>query len=215
MDGRKTCKSCGKVVVKSISCKTCGIASHPACISRTGHPHFNGQFGDCSELSTSRASQRMDMNSTLLDAMKDLLHAEFKDFRREMRELYWAELDKLNNDIQGLCNRVEQLEGLLNKSHPQASSLLEDDIIEELENRGRRTANLIFYNMDEAEDGCNDVDLANEIIWKINPGKTPQINNILRLGQKRQGHSRPLRIFLPSKQEALFILRNKYRYAGL
>lgn len=162
---------------------------------------------------TSRASQQMDMNSTLLNAMKDLLHAEFEDFRREMREIYRAELDKLNNDIQGLCNRIEQLQGLLNKSQPQASPFLEEDIIEELEDRERRAPNLIIYNMDEGEDvGCNDVDLANEIIRKINPGNTPQINKILRLGQ---GHSRPLRVSLPSKQEALFIFRNKYRYAGL
>lgn len=74
---------------------------------------------------------------------------------------------------------------------------LEENIIEELEDKARRSSNLIFYNLDEPEgDNCVDANLVKDIIRKIQPDKALSIRI---MGRRRQGHSRPLRDSLPIK----------------
>lgn len=89
-----------------------------------------------------------------------------------------------------------------------ASSLsIEEDIIEELEDRERRAANLILFNLDEPQGvSCTDVTIK-DIISVIHPDNVPRMKTML--GTKLQGHSRPLRISLSTKQDALEILRHK------
>lgn len=225
MDGRRTCKGCGTVVVKPIVCSSCDIASHPACIHRTGHPHSRGQFVDCSDLSVTDLSvpdlsvpgmsipAPFNSGSLLLE-VQQLFREEFAAFRKEMRELYRADMAKLRGDIQCLSNRVEVLESVINGFQPPVSSqVLEEDIIEEINEREKRSANLIFFNLEESEEGSGgDTELVNEIISGIRPGIVPA--GTRRLGKKRLGHSRPVCVSMSNKREANLILSNKTRYSG-
>ncbi|CAL1672609.1 unnamed protein product [Lasius platythorax] len=213
MDGRKTCKGCGTVVVKPIICNLCNVASHLGCLSRTGHSHSNGQFTDCEE--SSITSQICDANSTLMTNIKELLRTEFNKLREEIREMYRSDMAEIKENIRNLSTRVDQLEDLIENSQRVGSSeLIEEELIMELEERQKRSLNLIFFNLDEAEENtCTDEILAGDIINRIIPGDTPAIST-WRLGKRQQGRARPLRVSLPSKDVALRILRNKFRYSG-
>lgn len=94
------------------------------------------------------------------------------------------------------------------------SQSLEENVIEELEDRRRRSTNLILYNLDESDGGnSTDVNLVSDIFRIIQPDMALD-RNVLRLGRKRQGHTRPLRVSLPTKHDVLAILKNRARYTG-
>lgn len=108
-----------------------------------------------------------------------------------------------------------QLENLIEGSQPSfPTDRIEEQIMEEIEDRVNRSKNLIFFDLEEDNNGVTtDVDLANDILHMIIPnGDFPM--NVMRLGKRQQGRHRPLRISLPSKQDAIRILRNKSRYSG-
>lgn len=141
MDGRRTCKGCGAVVVMPIVCNVCNVASHPACISRTGHPHLGGQFSDCN---LSVGTQNDDGRGLMLE-IKQLIREEFAAFRKEMSELYRVDMERIMGDIQCLSNRIDKLESAVNGSQAQVSGQSHaEEIIEELVDREKRSMNLIF-----------------------------------------------------------------------
>lgn len=160
MDGRKTCKECRTVVVNPVECNSCDIASHPSCLSRTGHPHSNGKFVNCNQSS----------NNHLLKTIQDLIRSEFSKFRTEMLETYRADLEKITSEIQQLSDRVDGIQNVTTNLPPHVPpSASEEDIIAELADRENRSCNLIFY-LDEPSknqaNALNDNDLVNDI--KIN-----------------------------------------------
>lgn len=81
------------------------------------------------------------------------------------------------------------------------------EFIEEFEDREKRTSNLIFYNMEECDSARGsevwDEDMIRELLQKIQPGKTINFSCV-RLGKKRQGINRSLRVSLPSKRRYQF-----------
>jgi len=217
MDGRKTCKGCGTVVVKPITCPSCNIASHPSCLSRTGHPHSDGLFKNCKKLP--RSDSIMDLNNDLLENIQKLIRSEFDNFHKEILNLYKADFVKVFDNIQSLSDRINKLEfDLASGASTAPLSHSEDDIMAELADRNRRSNNLILYNLDEVVDGsfpdeCHRVDLAlaKDIVLAIIPDGVP-ISKVMRLGGRKTGRARPLRVTLPTKEDAISILRNKRRY---
>jgi len=219
MDGRKTCKGCGTVVVKPITCPSCSIASHPSCLSRTGHPHSEGLFRDCKK--SPRSVSTMDLSNDLLVNIQRLIRSEFENFRKEILNLYQADFVKISDNIQSLSDRIKKLEfdlasgvSMAPLPHP------EEDIIVELADRNRRSNNLIFYNLDEVADSSSpderhrvDLSLAKDIVQVIIPDGV-SISKVTRLGGRGTGRARPLRVTLPTKEDVISILRNKRRYVG-
>lgn len=221
MDGRKTCKGCGTVVVKPIICTLCDIASHPACLSRTGHPHQGGKFLNCAATgSDSRQAGQNTLNSPFLDEIRDMIRKEIRselaNFRKEILEVYKADIETLKGSIQRLSDRIEKLETRELHTHVIPNSH-EDDILLELSEREKRSRNVILFNLDEVEPETDsivsDLDLAKDIIQTILPNEFHNVR-VTRLGLKRKGHSRPLRITFKSKEEATTVLRNKRKYSG-
>lgn len=91
---KKTCKGCSALVVNPIVCDVCGIASHPACIPRTGHPHSGNKFLDCTRPSSSGA--RGLAGVPLLDDIKEFIKSEFIKLRTELHEMYKSDLNAVN-----------------------------------------------------------------------------------------------------------------------
>lgn len=209
MDGRKTCKDCRAVVVNPIECDRCNIAAHPSCISRTNYPALNGKFVDCA------VSPSVD----ILASIQAMIQLEFAKVREEIKEMYRSDLESIRADIQQLSDRIDQIQVKAEDSTHLAllsSSFSEEDFIEELVDRERRSYNLIFYNLDEPivnqENARNDNDLARDILNSLIPC-TANVTT-LRLGKKQHGIARPLRITLRSKQDVITALRNKTKYTG-
>ncbi|XP_077255245.1 uncharacterized protein LOC143893584 [Temnothorax americanus] len=210
MDRRTTCKGCGATVVKPIVCEDCGIASHPGCLARTGHPHSDGRFLCCSQGS-------FDLTDHLIGKIRAIIREEFTIFREELASLYRADIEQIAAEMQGLTEKVTEIE---NKISSASASINHEEIMEEISERERRSSNLIFYNIEESnspssstDDGSNDLATAEEIIRKIRPLNPPRIK-IRRLGTFIQGHARPLRVSLPSRSDAIDILRGKNSYSG-
>ena len=93
-----------------------------------------------------------------------------------------------------------------------------EDTIEELDNREKRSVNLILYNLEEPNvvdhgNVTTDIDLVNDIIKKILPDNNIK-KSCVRLGAKKQDHVRPLRVTLSSKSDVISVSRNKSRYNG-
>jgi len=98
MDKRKTCKGCGTVVVKPVVCNRCNLASHPGCLTRTGHPHSNNRLLDCGgALSVAQFDGLID--PSLISVLTDILCKEFAVFREEMRAMHRAEVESLKDDV--------------------------------------------------------------------------------------------------------------------
>lgn len=212
MDGRRTCKGCGAVVVKPITCPGCSIASHPTCLARSGHPHSGGLFLDCKSLDVIT-------NQDLLDSIRSLIRSEFANFRKQMLELCQVYIVTIINDIQCISDRIDKIEAKIVSDMSSVHPLQhEENIIEELADRNRRSNNLIFYNLKESSAGSFeknkkiDSNLAIDILQCIVPDKVP-ISKVIRIGNRSQGRSRPLCVTLPSKEDAISILRKKNRYS--
>lgn len=88
--------------MKPITCNKCNIASHPGCLARTGHPHANGIFVNCSSSSTALHN----IDAPLLNNIKELLRSEFENFKKEMRELYLADLKEIRENFFKVCHIV-------------------------------------------------------------------------------------------------------------
>jgi len=73
---------------------------------------------------------------------------------------------------------------------------------------------LILFDLEESNNNTTtDNDLVKDILDKISPSNDLLVVT-MRLGKRQQGRPRPLRVSLPSKLDALRILRNKSRYSG-
>ena len=143
MDGRKTCKGCGTVVVKPILCEHCGTshAWNPACLPRTGHAHSKGLFADCRINKSLLRNNGFDLGD-LLSEIREMIRLEFDEFRKELLETYRAEFDVIKNEMRELSGRLDRLE-----NGTGSSFRCMEDVIEELEDREKRSANLILYNV--------------------------------------------------------------------
>lgn len=186
MDGRKVCKGCSTFVVKPVVCGICGIASHPSCLSRSGHPYSNGSFSPCNN---SRLVQGENViEGALLENIKKLFRSEFDKFRVELREMYLADLERITDDIRSLTSRVSAVEDQM-ASLKVEPNLSEEDVIGEIAEREYRSSNLIFYNMDESEDvpadlnGTGDQFRAEEILRSIHPVNIGGVR-VNKLGRK-------------------------------
>jgi len=151
-------------------------------------------------LQTVRA--RLDNSETdsndLLENIQKLIRSEFENFRKEILNLYQADLAKISDNIQSLSDRIKKLKVDLasGASHSMASPVLhpEKDIIAELADRNRRSCNLISYNLDEVVDSSSSdesrkVDLSLAITQAIIPDgryQTLQGSGVGELGMR--GH---------------------------
>ncbi|CAL1672567.1 unnamed protein product [Lasius platythorax] len=211
MDGKRICKGCSTAVAKPIVCSRCGTASHPGCISRAGHPVRDGKFSDCI---TATASTSDALSQTLLDSIYSIIRSEFAVFKKELLDTLRADFDKINGDIQRLSSRIDKLE---NSELRLGGVSSEEEVLEEIAERERRSTNLIFFNLKETDastdSNITDLDLVKDILEVMGPRDVPNVK-ISRLGAKRRDSPRPLRVSFPSKHEALAFLRDKKKYSG-
>ncbi|RLU23899.1 hypothetical protein DMN91_004107 [Ooceraea biroi] len=210
-DNRKVCKGCNTIVAKPIVCIKCGIASHPACIPRTGHPYLNGKFLDCTACPADAG-----LSGSAINKIRELIRSEFAIFRREIVESLKADIGIIREDMQKLAERIDGLENVERRAS-DGVSLAEEDLFAEIAERESRASNIIMFSLDEPEhsdsNDVSDKDLVNDVLHTILPSLEPSYK-VRRLGVKKHGQPRPLCVSFSSKQEAILVLRNKGKYTG-
>ncbi|XP_011858258.1 PREDICTED: uncharacterized protein LOC105555828 [Vollenhovia emeryi] len=210
---KKLCKGCGTTVARPIICGTCGIASHPGCIARAGHPHLDGKFLGCG---MAVSSDQDGLVSSIRETIRTEFRAEFAALREEILKIHHDYVEKVAAEMQTLSDRITVVERQITSSAPAANS---EEVISEIAERERRSSNLIFYNLEESNlsspTACasSDSEMAREIIGKIQPLDAPRIKT-RRLGGFQQGRNRPLLVSFPSKADVLGILKMKNSYVG-
>lgn len=214
MDLDKQCKGCGKQVMKPMTCEDCGMAVHPGCISRVNHPSLGGRFAACIPATSSPLS------TDALSQIRELIRAEFAIMKEEWRRLYRADIERVNAEIQKVSSRIDELENRLcaSNSEPASNPVVLENVVEEIQERERRAQNLIFFDVEESVvSGLGDETVADES--KVNEAVrviAPEIKIVktMRIGRSRTGHVRPLKVILADKDDAITILKNKYKYRG-
>lgn len=69
--------------------------------------------------------------------------------------MYRTDMAEIKENIRNLSNRIDKLEDLIENSQPMSSTeLVEEELIVELEERQKRSLNLIFFNLDEADENA-------------------------------------------------------------
>ncbi|RLU26688.1 hypothetical protein DMN91_000485 [Ooceraea biroi] len=147
--------------------------------------------------------------------MQDMIQSELANFRKNLCDTLRADIERINRDLQGLSERVDRLEEADRHGHGVPS--LSEDLLEELEERNNRSTNLVLFLLDESsqtvDSRVSDTELVKDILQTILPDNVPCFE-LIRLGIRRQGRPRPLRVSFLTRKNLRSVLRNKGRYTG-
>lgn len=133
----------------------------------------------------------------------------------KFRELYNADMDRLNLAISDISNRVATIKNKISTM----TVTCEEDMPIELKEREMRSCNIIVRNLEEpkysvaADQTAADVANVLKILETTHPVVPSQLK-VTRLGTKKQDHTRPICVTLPNSETALSVLRNKSKYNG-
>ncbi|KAI4472497.1 hypothetical protein M0802_016766 [Mischocyttarus mexicanus] len=213
-----TCSGCNFRVAKPIKCSLCGIASHPSCLPRTGHPFNKGKFLSCRVNVQSPSSNISNLSNSAITSkvIREIIREELKVLRDDIK----AEIRKLELDIIAINDRVSNMEESLICSNNSSNLAVDyNDIVSEIEERNWRSNNIILFNVDEniastsSAPPPSDEETVNNIIRIIDPSVLPG-SRMRRIGRRSSHKSRPICLTLRSKKEVLSILKNKSKYSG-
>ena len=217
------------MVSKPVSCSTCGLISHPgsSCLSRTGHRWAPGELLNCGarnppihqSVSQIADADTVSNNDILLGAFQQMLDRGLSNLREEMKREYKAEMDRLSTTLTGLVNRMDEFEARLDHLDCAKDPEDEESIIAEIDERRRRSSNIIIRGLDEAVTGATSsnsisqqhVAVAEQIkgILQSVTESNPTIIRAYRLGKRVSGRIRPICAVLSSPEEVRLVLRNK------
>lgn len=194
------CVHCGeaKTGLSTTKCDGCGGVIHHACVGLS-------ESDTVKTRAKSRAIKvvcpKCNINLTQCAGLKDLMQTMIDTLKTEFL-----------NAIEQLKTQFEQKlnESLSNKSNIP-DDLDSETIIDELADRQSRAGNIIIYNLPESGNGASsqndDLDGVKTILNGLEIADKDKIHT-LRLG-RRGANSRPLKIFLGSRSNALLVLKNK------
>lgn len=130
-----------------------------------------------------------------------------------------ADVSRLNNNIESLNDRVtsneeriRNLESLAKNQTLGASSSNPEMIMAEMNDRSRRSSNVMVYNLPESASSnvdirkTHDSDLVYEFLKSFVPSFSGRGLKTSRIGKKHDGKPRPLKVFLNTDKEARDIL---------
>ncbi|KAK2579088.1 hypothetical protein KPH14_010937 [Odynerus spinipes] len=113
------CKGCNTKVAKPVLCTSCGIASHPGCLNRTGHPVLNGKCSDCS-LAFSSSIPHNPNDSQLINnfrlfkhEIEEALTERFNVFEKKILDFINNLRSEINSEIDGIKKRDSAPEHLV------------------------------------------------------------------------------------------------------
>lgn len=137
------------------------------------------------------------------------LENEIVELKNELKELKDTVSRKNHQD---LPQEIEKLKSDLSRiqMYPHGTQPNNEDIVNEIYERQRKSKNIMIFNVREAESNSRDSDLSvvSEIFKDITSDEI-QINNVQRIGKKNKNGARALKIVLEDAQDALFLIRNK------
>ncbi|KAG8266196.1 hypothetical protein J6590_077331 [Homalodisca vitripennis] len=130
------------------------------------------------------------------------------------------EVSTIRSGLSALEPRVENVEGWLSSMENRLDSTTPNDstnlesTIAELNERTRRSKNVMVFNLVESDSGdtnCkkdHDLDFFNRLFTSLLPSYTPSIVKTFRVGRKQNGKFRPLKVILINLSDVTNIMSN-------
>lgn len=233
MADEETCKVCVKKVLNSedgLQCDSdCKNWFHIKCIGMTKSEYT--QYANnvnkkwfCSRMDCSPTAANL--NNRLLTKMDEILN-KFSSLatKEELKNLatgiegIQSQLDNLGSKFEDFEPRIENLEQDVAqmKADIKANKSKEmnpESVIEELNERKRRSCNVIAHNLPESKSSSpntamqHDKNLVENILNKANLGVLLPSARSFRIGNRNGTKPRPLKICLPSEKDAITIFRS-------
>lgn len=220
---KKMCRGCGAPVAKPIKCGTCGLLSHPACLSRCGHPWNFGELLDCSTTSASSRPSVPPDSALTFDNIKRLISEQITSLKEDFKASYFGEINSLRRTIEALTEKVARLEAhSMNTASSSGASthMNAEETLSELNERQRRSRNLLIFGHNETESTTmpgvatnTDTNAVKDILKTIFPANYDNIRTY-RIGKKRDDKPRPVCVVLSSPDDVVNILKRKSEYTG-
>lgn len=233
MDTSTTCKVCVKKVLDSedgIQCdSSCHNWFHIKCVGvtkseYTQYSNNTNKKWHCSRMDCSAASSNS--NDVLLRKMDELLGKisllatkdELKNLTTGVESIQ-AELSSLNAKINEFEPRLESLETdvaqlKIDKKNQQNQLPDTESTIEEINERKRRSCNVIVHGLVESKSSSTDAakqhdkTLVGLILNKAGQGDLLTSARFFRIGTKDQSKPRPIKVCLPSENSAISVFQS-------
>lgn len=133
-----------------------------------------------------------------------------------------AKIPEINNKLTDLSSKLETFENKLNNITqntnpditPSVSSqsviATHDSIWSELQDRQKRSQNIMLFNVPENGDDLREI----SVVLSTLTDNPPTVTQFARVGRKNAKGARALRVSLSSQREALALIRNKTKLKG-
>jgi hypothetical protein len=144
----------------------------------------------------------------LADKVEGMRKTDLAEIKNDVRAVN-SKLESIENRISDSEKLIANLEGrvmVLESNSTLGAGTLHEDVIGEIEDRSKRSRNLILHNLPESKKGdvpakiSHDKDLVRELLEKMN--LTSSINveciKLYRIGKPGGKNARPLRVILKS-----------------
>lgn len=199
---QRSCMGCNKVMGADTDfseCPNCKSTYHPSCAERAKlKPLPNGGFKKCCSSIT-----KADFIAILSSQMDDL-KASMKSYVDDSTKALAESVQEHDKKLVELSTRIGAVE-----SRASGYATNGDDILREVEDRQRRSVNVIVYDL-KPVDGKSDLDVINGIFDQV-PG-LPKAVSVFRFA-KGKGDIKPLKVTFQDKSDALKVLTSKAKIA--
>lgn len=227
-----SCPVCVKVVLNTddgIGCDgPCDRWFHRECVSmnKTEYQRISGNTKlkwyctrtDCVDTSNQPLAVLTHQMTSVLAKLDNLLGKinKIEEISRDVTDIK-NEVATIRTGLIDLEPRVDRVEDRLSSLEKQITSSSPKDLettIAELNERNRRSRNIMIYNLDESTAGDinskkkHDLDLAINLFSPLLPNLSISGVKTFRVGNKKPDHPRPLKVVLNSQSDVITILRN-------
>lgn len=190
----------------------CGcFAFKKNCLSHTAHPCHKGVLLSCDDTITisSPLSPANSENNALPNKISKILDTKFEKFEKDLH-VFQSNIELLNSTLDPLKSKIVNLDIKIKNIKDN----LDNEIIDEISERGKRSRNLILFNVSEA-DSTLDLISVNEILIIIQAKSCVTGISVCRLARiQPSGKPRPICMTFPSAVLPLFIIKNRFKCVG-
>lgn len=162
----------------------------------------------------------MDLNHSFnnLSSIENIIDKQFSVLKNELMKMITEQLELMSNKISKVENRVSAIEkDWLEWKRAQSNDSNSDDnkvinVMTEMEEQRQRSCNVMLFGITESDAASAEDRIGhdtNQVLNIINPlGDYPKPKKIVRLGLRKSGGKRPLKITFNSEEEAIKILKS-------
>ncbi|KAK5639602.1 hypothetical protein RI129_012094 [Pyrocoelia pectoralis] len=228
---RMYCKLCTKFIhprSASLKCLKCSEYYHVNCtgLDESKAKYFlneaenkkNGDYWLCDNCNPGKNEIDSDGDEVTVDAsvieatIDKVLNKQLKTLKSELLKSINADIKKINSRIDSIEKRQNELYNELKNVKETSTNFNKFELFDEMEDRRRRSRNVILYNMIESRKTAltdkisDDTTMVTTILEKYNMASEPI--KVIRLGKTKNDVPRPTKVIFKSEETAIDFLKH-------